>query len=217
MMDRAKLQALANVGLRSFRYYYHAEYGSPPIDETTLKISEVRAAPDGLSAELIVPELKAGFVYEFDLSGLQTHAGQTLANPVAYYTANRLLTGEVAPGGTTRLPLPNEAALGAKAALNELAQTPEALVLEGKKVYSLFCAACHQADGRGVKGGAASFVDDKTRLAKTDEELLTSIVGGIETKGMPAFGATLPKGQQRAVLAYLRAAFGDDAAPVNKK
>jgi mono/diheme cytochrome c family protein len=211
-MDRAAVLGLAKSGLRSFRYYYHVEYGSPPIDETTLKISEVRAASNGLSAELIVPELKAGFVYEFDFSELRTRSGQALANPLAYYTANRLLTGEVSPGGTTRLPLPNEAALGAKEALNELAQTPEALIAEGKKVYSLFCAACHQADGRGIKGGAASFVDDKSRLAKTDEQLLMSIVAGIETKGMPAFGSTLPKGQQRAVLAYLRAAFGDDPA-----
>jgi mono/diheme cytochrome c family protein len=211
-MDRATVLSLANVGLRSFRYYYHGEYGSPPIDETTLKISEVQVAPDGLGAELIVPELKAGFVYEFDFLPLRTRSGAALANPVAYYTANRLLTGEVASGGTTRLARPNEEALGAKAALNELVQTPEALIAEGKKVYSLFCAACHQPDGRGIKGGAVSFVDDKSRLAKTNEQLLASIAAGVETKGMPAFGATLPKGQQRAVLAYLRAAFGDDAA-----
>jgi mono/diheme cytochrome c family protein len=108
--------------------------------------------------------------------------------------------------------LPNEEALGAKQALKQLARSPEALFAEGKKVYTLFCAACHQTNGHGIKGGAANFVEDKTRLAKTDKELLVSIASGIETKGMPAFGSTLPKGQQQAVLAYLRAAFGDHAA-----
>jgi len=175
-------------------------------------VQDVQVSPDGLSAELIVPDLVAGFVYEFDLETLRTRSGRPLDNRVAYYTANRLLTGDVAPGGTTRLPLPNEDALGAKEALKELEQSPEALIAEGKKVYSLFCAACHQPDGRGIKGGAANFVDDKTRLAKTDEALLKLIAAGVEAKGMPAFGSTLPKGQQRAVVAYLRAAFGGEAA-----
>lgn len=208
-MDTASVQALAGKALRTFRYYYQVQYGSPPIDEALLPISEVRVAADGLGAELLVPNLKAGFVYEFDFDKLRTRQGAPLANPMAYYTANRLLTGEVAPGGTTRLPRPNEEALGAKAALNELA--PEALIAEGKKVYSMFCAACHQPDGRGIKGGAANFVEDKSRLAKTDAELLKSITQGLEMKGMPAFGSTLPKGQQKAVLAYLRDAFGDAA------
>ena len=118
-MDRATVLALANRDLRIFRYYYQVKYGSPPIDEARLKVSEVRVAPDGLSAELIVPELKAGFVYEFELGGLRTLSGEALANPIAYYTANRLLSGEVAPGGTTRLPRPNEEALGAKQALKQ--------------------------------------------------------------------------------------------------
>jgi mono/diheme cytochrome c family protein len=215
-MDQATVHALASRGLRAFRYYYQVQYGSPPIDESVLPISDVQVSADGLSAELTVPGLKVGFVYEFDFERLRTQRGGSLANPIAYYTANRLLTGEVATGGTTRLPRPNEEALGAKAALNELA--PAALIAEGKKVYALFCAACHQPDGRGIKGGAADFVGDKTRLAKSDEQLLKAIVEGIELKGMPAFRATLPKGQQKAVVAYLRAAFGDaETTPPRQK
>ncbi len=214
-MDPSTVPAFAGQGVRVFRYYYHVQYGSPPIDETVLPISDVQLSADGLSAHLTVPGLKAGFVYEFDFERLRTLRGGILANPVAYYTANRLLTGEVAIGGTTRLPRPNEDALGAKAALNELA--PAALVAEGKKVYALFCAACHQPDGRGMKGGAANFVDDKSRLAKSDEQLLKSIAQGVETKGMPAFGSTLPKGQQKAVLAYLRAAFGEPATAARQE
>ncbi|MBI4622295.1 MAG: hypothetical protein HY736_03610 [Verrucomicrobia bacterium] len=55
----------------------------------------------------------------------------------------------------------------------------------------------------------ANFVDDKSRLAKTDAQLLQSIADGIEAKGMPAFGASLSLAQRRAGLAYLRATFGE--------
>jgi mono/diheme cytochrome c family protein len=68
--------------------------------------------------------------------------------------------------------------------------------------------ACHQADGRGIAGGAANFVYDRTHLAKSDAELLKVIAEGIDAKGMPAFGAILSVPQRRAVLAYIRASFG---------
>ena len=35
-------------------------------------------------------------------------------------------------------------------------QTLEALIADGKKVYSLFCAVCHQTDGGGINGGPPS-------------------------------------------------------------
>ena len=72
----------------------------------------------------------------------------------------------------------------------------------------MFCIACHQADGRGIPNGPANFVDDKSRLAKSDQDLLQLIAGGNENKGMPPFGSSLTVGQRRAVLAYIRATFG---------
>jgi mono/diheme cytochrome c family protein len=85
------------------------------------------------------------------------------------------------------------------------------LIAAGDKTYRMFCVACHQPDGRGIQGGAANFVDDKTRLAKPDAELLAVIENGNEAKAMPAFGAILSPGQRRAVLAYIRDAFGAKA------
>ena len=69
----------------------------------------------------------------------------------------------------------------------------------GRKTYFTYCVACHQPDGRGIQGGAANFVDDTTRLAKPDEQLLAIIEKGNEAKAMPAFGAILSPGQRRAV------------------
>lgn len=194
-----------------FRYYYHYKYGSPWVDEDRVVVKEVRPAADHLSAELVLAELKPGFVYELSVPTLRADDGEPLANPLAYYTANRLLNGERTVGGTTRLPRPDEGARGAKEAAAAEGGTTEALVASGEKVYRLYCVPCHQPDGRGlpVPGGAANFVDDKTRLAKSDTDLLTVVANGKEGTGMPPFGSILTPLQRKAVLAYIRASFGD--------
>lgn len=215
-MDRASLARTENYEIGRFRFYYHVEYGSPWVDEARVAVRSVRPAADGRSVEVDLAELPVGFVYELSVPNLRVEGGMPLANPLAYYTANRLRSGEIAVGGTTRLPLPGELALGAKDAQGDRAATPDALVAAGEKVYRLYCVACHQADGRGIPGGAASFVDDKTRLAKSDDELLQSISRGIEAKGMPAFGASVSRGQTRAVIAYLRATFGEKKPDADK-
>ena len=208
-MSAATLATAANFEINRFRFYYQHKYGSPRVDEASVAIGAVRPAVDGLSAELVLAELKPGFVYELSVAALRTTDNQPLANPLAYYTANRLLNGERAIGDTTRLPLPGESSLGAKEADAKAGATPEALIAAGEKTYRLYCVACHQPDGRGVPGGAANFRDDKTRLAKSDAELLKIIAGGLDTKGMPPFEAMLSVPQRRAVLAYLRATFGE--------
>ncbi len=208
-MDAATLTSLANFEINRFRYYYQFKYGSPWIDEARVPVTEVRPAADGLSAELILAELKPGFVYELSVPALRTRDHQPLANPLAYYTANALLNGERPVGGTTRLPRPDEKAGDAKAevALNNV--SANALLAAGEKTYRLYCVACHQPEGRGIPGGAANFRDDKTRLAKSDADLLKIIAEGNEVKGMPAFGAMLTTAQRRAVLAHIRTTFGD--------
>ena len=196
--------------LNRFRYYYHVKYGSPWIDEARVPVTAVLPAADHRSVELVVEGLLPGFVYELSVPALRTPDGERIANPLAYYTANRLRDGTRAIGGTTRLPRPDESSAGAKEALADLT-SPTAVIAAGEKTYRTFCVACHQPDGRGVPGGAANFVDDRSRLAKTDAELLATIEHGNEAKAMPAFGAILSPGQRRAALAYLRATFGAPA------
>jgi mono/diheme cytochrome c family protein len=207
-MDATTLTAAA-FRITRFRFYYHVEYGSPWIDEAALPVEGVRVSEDRRQVELDLGGLVAGFVYEIEVPSLRTAAGAALANPLAYYTANRLLTGEVAVGGTTRLPRPDEFATNVKD-MQGGRQTGAALIEAGETVYKLYCLACHQPDGHGLPGGAANFVDDKSRLAKSDEALLEIIARGNEAKGMPAFGAFISLQQRRAALAYIRAKFGSD-------
>ena len=208
-MAAAALAKIANYEVNRFRFYYHYKYGSPWVDEAKMAVKEVRASADGLAAELIVAELKPGFVYEFSVPALRTADNEALANPLAYYTANRLLNGERTIGGTARLPRPDEASLDAKAADAKATASPDALIAAGEKVYRLYCVPCHQPDGHGIPGGAANFVDDKSRLAKSDTDLLKVIASGVEAKGMPAFEVILAAPQRKAVLAYIRATFGE--------
>jgi mono/diheme cytochrome c family protein len=206
-MDPATLAKKDAYEINRFRYYYHNKYGSPPVDEARVAVNEVHVAVDRMSANIVLAELKPGFVYEVSVPALRTAEGEVLANPLGYYTANRLLNGERTVGGTTRLPRPDESSLGAKEAI--AAQTsPEALISAGEKIYRMYCIGCHQPDGRGVAGGAANFVDDKTRLAKSDAQLIEVITAGNEAKAMPAFGAILNAGQRKSVLTYIRATFG---------
>lgn len=207
-MNAADLAKPETYGLKRFRFYYQAAYGSPWVDEAQVGVKSVQVSADGHRAELVLEKLEAGFVYELSLPSLHTAAGEPLANPLAYYTANRLRSGEIAVGGTTRLPRPGENAFGAKEEVDR-AQTPAALIAAGKGVYQLYCVACHQTNGRGITGGAANFVDDKSRLAKSDQDLLNVIANGNELKGMPAFGAVISPAQRKAALAYIRDAFGE--------
>ncbi len=208
-MSAATLAAAANFEVNRFRYYYQHKYGSPWVDEARVAVTAARPSADGRAVDLDLADLQPGFVYELSVAALRTAAGEPLANPLAYYTANRLLDGRRAVGDTTRLPRPDENAPTAKEEAAVATTSPAALLAAGEKVYRLYCVACHQPDGRGIPGGAANFRDDKTRLAKSDAELLKIIADGNDQKGMPAFGAIATAGQRKAVLAYIRATFGD--------
>jgi mono/diheme cytochrome c family protein len=211
------LSAAGNYEIVRFRYYYHYKYGSPWVDEARIEVKSVTPSRDGLTATLELAELKPGFVYELSVPRLRTTDGEPLANPLGYYTANRLLNGETAVGGTTRLPRPGETSLTSREAPGETAKSSAAeMITAGERVYRFYCVACHQPDGRGVAGGAANFVDDPSRLAKTDTALLEAITNGVEAKGMPAFGAIINPLQRRAVLTYLRAKFGPEAASTTR-
>ena len=81
----------------------------------------------------------------------------------------------------------------------------------GEAIYQATCVACHAADGRGNGGmTGADFVGDATRLAKSNDELLTSIRDGVTTGSspMPAQGDLLSDEEMRDVLSYIRREFG---------
>jgi mono/diheme cytochrome c family protein len=113
-----------------------------------------------------------------------------------------------APPAPAPAPAPVPPATPASASSAAAAGDAEA----GKAVYTQYCVPCHQADGSGMNGMlAANFKADKSRLAKSDDELLKSIREGYQGKvgQMPPWGSTLNDQQMRDVLGYVRATFGN--------
>jgi mono/diheme cytochrome c family protein len=75
-------------------------------------------------------------------------------------------------------------------------------------VYKASCIACHQADGTSMGGVlGADFVNDKTRLAKSDAELYKSVTEGVPGTTMVAWTA-LSVQQRVDAVAYIRETYG---------
>ncbi|MGH7956938.1 MAG: c-type cytochrome [Opitutaceae bacterium] len=138
-----------------------------------------------------------GNYHEFTYGLDRDSAGRPLLNTSAYYTLNRLLSGETKPGPSKIAAI--AAALG----------PPD--TARGAEVFHLNCMVCHQADGKGSpQVGTPDYTAADSPLKKPDSELLAIIANGKvqpDGKMMPAFGNVLPPQAIHDVLAYLREAF----------
>ncbi len=98
-----------------------------------------------------------------------------------------------------------------------LADSPDASIEAGEKVFSQTCIACHGANGKGTIPGVKNMNAADGPLSKSDEELITNITNGFQSPGsplaMPAKGGNpgLTEADIQAVLAYLRKTFGTAA------
>lgn len=137
------------------------------------------------------------------------------------YTGKQSDTVYLPEGGATQT-LPN-----GKAPEKTFAKGLEERMAAGKMVFTQNCAACHQADGSGLKGAfpplakADYLMQDKTRAIKTIIEGLQGkvTVNGVDYNGvMPALG--LDDEDVANVLSYIRNSFGnksDEVTPTEVK
>lgn len=95
---------------------------------------------------------------------------------------------------------------------------------DGGQLFTLYCSACHGADGKGATGGqfpplAGSdwVMGDAARAVKI---VLHGLHGEVEVDGrkfnleMPPQGSVLPDDQIAAILTYARTSWGNKADPV---
>jgi mono/diheme cytochrome c family protein len=95
---------------------------------------------------------------------------------------------------------------------------------DGGQLFTLYCSACHGADGKGATGGqfpplAGSpwVVGDAARAVKV---VLHGLHGELEVEGrtfnleMPPQGGILPDDQIAAILTHVRSSWGNKAEPV---
>lgn len=103
--------------------------------------------------------------------------------------------------------------------------TTPASAQDGPQLYTLYCSACHGADGKGATGGTfpplagSPWVEgDADRAVKI---VLKGISGPVDVLGksynleMPPQGAVLPDDQIAAILTHVRSSWGNQAAAVS--
>jgi len=87
---------------------------------------------------------------------------------------------------------------------------------EGRTLFEAMCQACHQADGRGQPGRAASLVGSPLALAASDVPVRILLNGKEGTTGlMPPLGSAMTDAQVASVLTYVRREWGHGAPPVD--
>jgi hypothetical protein len=86
-----------------------------------------------------------------------------------------------------------------------------ALAADGRQLYLDNCAACHQATGKGVSGAFPALAASKV-VVGDPKEPITRVLNG--RGGMPAFQNDLSDTEVAAILTYVRASWGNKAAPI---
>jgi cytochrome c oxidase subunit 2 len=80
----------------------------------------------------------------------------------------------------------------------------------GEKVYAANCAACHQANGKGVQGAFPALDGSKIANGRLAEKLAI-VVNGKAGTAMQAFGKQLSPTDIAAVVTYISSAWGNKA------
>jgi cytochrome c oxidase subunit II len=104
----------------------------------------------------------------------------------------------------------------AEAASAQKTWTKDELMVRGKQVYGQ-CAACHQADGKGVPGTFPALAGSKIVTGPLEQHIKT-VLHGLKTPqfaaAMPAFGPQLSDVDIAAVITYERNSFGNKTGDV---
>jgi glucose/arabinose dehydrogenase len=102
--------------------------------------------------------------------------------------------------------------------VSALADTKEQ-VLDAAQLYQNYCASCHQADGKGVKGIFPALAGSNL-VNGSSSNLIKALLKGIDRSDnpqkMPGF-AFLKDDELVAVMNYIRQSWGNQAAPITKK
>jgi len=93
-------------------------------------------------------------------------------------------------------------------------KTKEELMVQGQKIYSGNCAACHGATGAGVPGvfpaiTGSTIVNDSDTAAH-----INVLLNGVAGSAMQAFGKQLNDGDIASVITYQRNALGNNEGTV---
>ncbi|YCM47095.1 cytochrome c (plasmid) [Verrucomicrobiaceae bacterium 227] len=95
--------------------------------------------------------------------------------------------------------------------------------VDGEKIYTQSCLACHQANGQGIPGAFPPLAGSDWVSGNPDRLsalVLHGLMGPIKVNGvdfngaMPPWGITLDDASIAAALTYVRSSWGNDSPPV---
>jgi cytochrome c551/c552 len=157
-VNRKLAQDLDNYSGQSFIYKYHSVYGSPPINQESLKFTGLKISADGLKVRLVLANLRQYYVHELNLSKLKAEKSNLpLLHSTGFYTLNNIPDGEkLKPSEISTF---RTSAIKAQVTQNQTLNkntnlAPKEEVLTFALVKPLLekhtCLACHQTDKRQV-------------------------------------------------------------------
>jgi len=91
--------------------------------------------------------------------------------------------------------------------------TPGELKTRGEKLYAANCAACHQADGKGIPGAFPGLAGSKVATG-ADAAHIDIVLNGKEGTAMAAYRDQLNDADLAAVITHERTAWGNQASIV---
>jgi cytochrome c6 len=111
---------------------------------------------------------------------------------------------------------PNVLLIGCAIAAASLAHAggAHAQAIDGKAVFAKNCAACHQASGGGIPGAFPALANNQFVQGPSREVAAVLLKG---RGGMPNFSGSLDDPEIAQVLSYVRASWGNGAAPVSEQ
>ncbi|MEJ5991102.1 cytochrome c [Ramlibacter sp. PS3R-8] len=107
----------------------------------------------------------------------------------------------------------------------EVPKAAGAVLARGGKLYEQHCAACHGDKGEGVRGAYPALAGNRAVTMPVTANLVQVVLhggfapatrGNPRPYGMPPFATTLSDADVASVLSYLRASWGNAAAPVSE-
>ncbi|MDX2304002.1 MAG: hypothetical protein NW226_14445 [Microscillaceae bacterium] len=195
-VDRATAEDLDSYTGRSFIYKYHPVYGSPTIQDESLKIKGVQVSEDGKKVRVVVENLRRYYIHEINVKGIRAKDSKLeVLHPIGFYTLNNIPEGDKLPLNqlsTKRssqlvrkvtAPAPNTTA-------NTKTTTPTTTkpttALTYKDVEPLLvkntCTACHQTNKKLV---GPSFADIAKR--KYSAEKIVNLIYNPQPQNWPDY------------------------------
>lgn len=89
-VDPATAGDVKSYQAKTWTYYYHSDYGCPPIDPHDLTVKSATVAADNKSVRLVIDGLQPGYVQEIRVAGVRSKDGLPVLHPEGYYTLNAI-------------------------------------------------------------------------------------------------------------------------------